>query len=606
MKHIYTVIIATLTIITLPLCATNIVSPYFGFRSQGINLAREFAGWQQHMYKHHVKEWHGTFFVAPSYTQSTNGDAIGSIIFGPDLQHLVNCCDEFIQISGSQVPQRNNHDWLADYFGLPTDFQSTIQINPRIRNFILDLDLFLAINWSCHNLFVQVHAPYVYTNWRLNFDETVNNPGANGYTALYMTPAPVSRSNLLNSASAFFAGDTPALGQSVIFDRLTCGKISSCAPHTASHIADVQLNIGTYVVTAEEYHAGVALRVVVPTGTQVNAEYLFQPIVGNGHHWELGANANVYVVLWQNESVTRKLTGHALANVTYMFKTSQTRCFDIFDKPNSRYMLAERLASMPREQPQLAGKSNVGTEFQNELSPVANITKATVFAGSNFQADAVFALRYITGNLAVDLGYDYWYRGCEDVRIKDRCKPQGLNGNSWALKGDAYVFGFADLDPYTGPNTVRLAATEQRATIRSGTNNFPYGVNGVSSFQNAGVDNRIEAFSSFDGDPATEVQAINGQQMFSSQTPFFLNIDSIDLTGTQGSSNKLFAHVNYTWHYNETYSFFLGFGGEYEIGNCTSIPEDKKNCPTSCLLDDCLISSLSQWGVWIKGGFSFE
>ncbi len=42
---------------------------------------------------------------------------------------------------------------------------------------------------------------------------------------------------------------------------------------------------------------------------------------------------------------TKKLTGHALANLTYMFKTSQIRCFDLFDKPNSQYMLAQRLAS---------------------------------------------------------------------------------------------------------------------------------------------------------------------------------------------------------------------------------------------------------------------
>lgn len=607
MKHTNIIMVATLTI-SSSIYAVNITSPYFGFRSQGINLAREFAGWQQHTYKHKVKEWHGSFFVAPSYTQSTNGDAIASLMFGPDLQHPVNCCDEFIKISGSQVPKRNTHDWLADYFGLPTDFESRIALNPKIKNFILDLDLFLAMNWKCHNLFVQIHAPYVYSKWQLNFDETVINPGVNDYTALYMTPQAVSRNNLLNSASAFFAGSTPSLGQSVIFQPLNCGKIdSSCSSQNAHHIADLQLNIGTYIVTDDEYHAGLALRVVVPTGTRINAEYLFQPIVGNGHHWELGAHGNVFVLLWENESQTRKLNGYALANVTYMFKTSQTRCFDLFDKPNSHYMLAERLATSPRLEPQLTSDCDpLGTEFQNELAPLANITKASVFAGSNFQADAVFAITYITGNFAWDFGYNYWYRGCEDVRLRDRCKPQGLNGDSWALKGDAYVFGFADEDPFYGPKIVRLAATEQRATIRSGTNNYPNGVNGVSYAQNAGVDTRVEANSSFEGDPETEVTAINGKPMFTSRNPFFLNTDSIDLTGTQGRSDKLFTHFSYTWHYNERYSFFLGAGGEYELGKCTSIPDSKKDCQTSCILDDCLESSLSQWGIWIKGGFSFE
>jgi len=607
MKYTYIVMVATFITVAPSVQAVNITSPYFSFRSQGINLAREFAGWQQHTYKHHVKEWHGSFFVAPSYTQSTNDDAIASIIFGPDLQHEQNSCEEFIRVSGSQVPYRKNHDWLADYFGLPTDFQSTIAVNPRIRNFILDLDLFLAVNWKCHNLFVQIHAPYVYSTWNLNFNETVQNPGTNDYTALYMTPDSVNRGNLLNNASAFFAGYTPALGQSVVFDPLSCAKINNQCNTHSHHIADLQINIGTYLLTNEDYHVGLALRVVVPTGTHVNGEYIFQPIVGNGHHWELGANGNIYVLLWKHQTETKKLMGSAVANLTYMFKTTQTRSFDLFDKPNSRYMLAERLASSPRLQPQLTADCDpVGIEFQNELAPLANITQANVFAGSNFQADAVFAITYTTGNLSVDLGYNYWFRGCEDVRIKDRCKPQGLNGNSWALKGDAYVFGFADNDPYYGPNTVRLAATEQRATIRSGTNNYPSGVDGVTSFQNAGVDNRTEAFSSTSDDVPTEVTAINGLPMYTSLKPILLTLDSIDLTGTQGISDKLFAHVSYTWHYNKTYSFFLGAGGEYEIGKCTSISDDHKDCPTSCLINDCLVSSLSQWGVWIKGGFSFE
>jgi hypothetical protein len=606
MKRTYIVMIAA-AFAASSVYPINITSPYFGFRSQGINLAREFAGWQQHTYKHNVKHWHGSFFLAPSYTQSTNGDAIASILFGPDLQHPQNCCEEFIVVSGSQVPRRKKHDWLADYFGLPTDFQSNIEISPRIRNFILDMDLFLAFNWKCHNLFVQIHAPYVYSKWRLNFDETVINSGTNDYTALYMTPASVNRGNLLNSASAFFAGCTPDLGQSVIFDPLCCSKISndSSLQH-GSHIADLQLNIGTFALADDDYHVGIALRAVIPTGTEINGEYIFQPIVGNGHHWELGAYGNIYVMLWQNEAETRKLTGHALAYVTYMFKTSQIRCFDLFDKPNSRYMLAQRLANSPREQPQLTGKSDANTEFQNEFAPVANITSAKVFAGSNFQADAVFAITYTTGNLSIDLGYDYWFRGCEQVRIKDRCMPEGLNGNSWALKGDAYVFGFASGDLYY-PDIVRLAATEQRATIRSGTNNYPTGVNGISSFQNGGVDNRIQAEWDNPDPNLTTVTAINGQQMYTSEKPLlFLTIDSIDLTGTQGYSDKLFAHVNYTWQYNKTYSFFLGFGGEYEIGKCTSISEDHKDCFTSCLIDDCLESSLSQFGVWIKGGFSFK
>lgn len=609
MKHTYIMMAVTLTTLSSSmLYSVNITTPYLDFRSQGINLAREFAGWHQHTYKHNVEEWHGSFFIAPSYSQSTKGENIASLMFGPDLQCDGNCGDQFIKISGSQVPKRNKHDWLADYFGLPTDFESTITFNPQIKNFILDLDLFLAINWKCHNLFVQVHAPYVYSKWQLNFCENIINEGVNDYTALYMTPHTVNRSNLLKSASEYFAGAVPALDQDVTFLPLTCTQINpSCSSETAHHIADLQINIGSYVVSDDEYHAGVGLRVVIPTGTRIDGCYLFEPIIGNGHHWELGAHGTVFVLLWANEAETLKLTGHALANLTYMFKTEQTRCFDLFDKPNSRYMLAERLGTT-RQQPQLDGKdaSDAGVEFQGILSPIANITTANVFAGSNFQADTVFAISMSKNNFAWDFGYSYWFHGCEDIRLRDRCKPQELNGSTWAPKGDAYVFGFFQEDPMSEILTVRLAATESNATIRSGTNNYPVGVDKVSSFQNAGVNNRVEAQASFDGGIPEKVTAINGKNMFSSKRPFFLNETNIDLSGTQGSSNKLFTHISYTWHYNPTYNFFLGAGGEYEIGKCTSISNDQKDCAASCIVADCLESSLSQWCVWIKGGFSFE
>jgi hypothetical protein len=84
---------------------------------------------------------------------------------------------------------------------------------------------------------------------------------------------------------------------------------------------------------------------------------------------------------------------------------------------------------------------------------------------------------------------------------------------------------------------------------------------------------------------------------------------------TKGMSHKVFGHINYSWtDYAENYVPFLGLGGFAEFGINSGCCDDDCNscndCSTSCNScdDDCSCcnnASLSQWGVWLKGGVSF-
>ena len=80
--------------------------------------------------------------------------------------------------------------------------------------------------------------------------------------------------------------------------------------------------------------------------------------------------------------------------------------------------------------------------------------------------------------------------------------------------------------------------------------------------------------------------------------PVFFNDDQIDESSaqaTRGFTHKVFGNFGYSWQ--NCYKWvepFLGIGGEVEFEGLNPRHEIKANK-----------NSISQWGVWIKGGFGF-
>ena len=69
-----------------------------------------------------------------------------------------------------------------------------------------------------------------------------------------------------------------------------------------------------------------------PTGKRPKAEYLFEPMVGNGGHWEVGAAFTSHMLFWSSESGESHAGGYLDVNVTHLLKAHQKRCFDLCNK----------------------------------------------------------------------------------------------------------------------------------------------------------------------------------------------------------------------------------------------------------------------------------
>ena len=109
----------------------------FSIRSQAVNAAQELCGWQQQTNKPPQDRTYFTVAFAPSYSHTFREKRIAEFLFG--------CLP--LTFSGSLSPQREPTDILADYFGLPSDFKSTVSFDPYIINFFMDIDALYWYGW---------------------------------------------------------------------------------------------------------------------------------------------------------------------------------------------------------------------------------------------------------------------------------------------------------------------------------------------------------------------------------------------------------------------------------------------------------------------------
>src|SRR5579885_302622 len=584
-------------------------APYFSIRSQGENAVREMVGWQELINLCGMDDFYGAVSVVGEYSESFRNNDIARVLFGNDYTTANGCCGINITGGFNGIKVRSSTDWLADYFGLPRSWRSSIQFTPKIKNFVADVELYLGLAQWAEGLYARIHLPITWTKWNLHPQETVIFPGIFsldfsgrfGYPAVYFNSLDIPRFNLLNSALEFFnGGQAPILINQqfpVIFDKLTCSKWNTCGALSKTGVADLELVLGYNAVCTDNGYFGLNIRTAAPTGNHPCGEFLFEPIVGNGGSWQLGGGIDTHAVLWRGEH-DNTLSFYLDANITHLFKACQKRCFDLCGKPNSRYMLAQRLTANTVDLEGDTVASDVAcidsnctlsdAQFANEFSPVANLTLTKVKVSAAVQGDVALKFTYNNGNgFSYDLGYNFFGRSCEKICRIGRTPL--TDGNTWALKGDASVYGISDSGAI-----IPLAATESCATIHHGTNNVDF--NNSNTQPNVNIDNG--EFAIADGSIVFDLW-FQGQTETSIQ-PVFLSDADVDLQGTRIISNKIFTHFNYSWLNRETWVPFLGIGASVEVAHHKQDKVSENCCPS------CRSTHASQGAIWIKGGAAWN
>lgn len=626
------------------------VIPYISIRSQSENAARELVLWQTQINLDDKIKAYGSLSLTPEYLQTFDGRKIARALFNDAL--FGDCTNKrlYFKVQGSLVDSRDSRALLAENFGLPTDYSSVVTIDPQIQTFILDVDFYFGLDEWFPGGYVRIHAPIVHTQWDLQFCEKDIHPGANTYPLGYFNgtnyattgnPYGVSRANLVDTFEDYISQRRTPNIDGITFDPLEKARISECGLDDTK-IAEIQCAVGWNFCTDDCYHAGINVRTSVPTGTRPLGIYLFEPIIGNGKHWEFGGGFTGHWMPWISCDGANNIAFYLDANITHLFKTRQNRTFDFCDKPLSRYMLAETMTAPTAN---LFNTDDPDTrmsplyQFNNEFSPVANLSTIPVDVGAAVQADIALKFAYTHCNYQFDIGYNFWTRSGEQICPRCACTNPDT---TWALKGDAFVYGFTFTPEGAIAQAVPLSASELDATIFCGTNNAQR-TGGLFWEQNPGIDNAEIAFNdagqqlqNFENTGDTNVPIYSSFYPLVFSTNEFKQWD-IKAAQTKGMSHKLFGNMGHICSINERWTRYIGIGFETEFGNsdkrlrCQATTEcvqknpgdpttSLSSCCTNCCSAntnncksnrcepkrDCIDFAISQWGVWIKGGISFK
>ena len=101
-------------------------------------------------------------------------------------------------------------------------------------------------------------------------------------------------------------------------------------------MADLKIRIGRNAVNKDNLFVSQYLGLVIPTGNKRTAEYMWEPIVGNGHHAGIEWGNTIQMCMHEakmcNWWVTNALTGH------YLFENTQKRSLDLYNGQWTRYL----------------------------------------------------------------------------------------------------------------------------------------------------------------------------------------------------------------------------------------------------------------------------
>lgn len=341
----------------------------------------------------HAAQRHGAAEVVFFGSKSTNENDLARYFFPFCKTDLF--VDEQVGLTSPPQPQ----DILAQHFNIFTingTFRSQISIRPQTSQVGAGFYLRKAFCMSedkGRGFFASASFPIIRVKNNLEFEENIINDGG----------------------GARFNADENVVGnmtEAFIQPEWQFGKISEFSL-SKTGVADIELKIGYEWIQQEPFHLESYLGVLVPTGNLPNAEFLFEPIVGQGRHWGIILGNAIGVEIWRDDAKDRSLRVEYTGHTQYLFSNTQCRSVDLVCKPWSRYI------ELYRDQAQAITASTLSnsTQAANFATPGINILTLPIKVRPGFANNTTIAAVFNTHRFQIEGGYNLYVRQSECLKL---------------------------------------------------------------------------------------------------------------------------------------------------------------------------------------------
>jgi hypothetical protein len=323
----------------------------------------------------------------------------------------------------------------------------------------------LYVEEDLANFSISNNAQPVYTAYDQESDDDI----AVAYFNIYQTAAP-SAPTLSQGLSGWFPGvATRQYNLSNLYPDTTLATWG---------VSDLQMWFGWDFVKKDCSHCGIYLKFVVPTGTIINQDwcvFAFNPVVGNGRHYELGIGASAHCDICSNDE--RVCTVAFDGYITHPFNTMQFRTFDLCGDPMSRYAMVKQLSlsgasgdseieiptafnySLVADNPtsenikngtvvqgavqkvEIPGNINDEYSFNNLIKPIGDINCGNISVGIGIKGEAILDIFYTYGKWKAGVGYAFTGQTSENI---DQCSISNPYQGEKNIYGQFY-YGYKGL-----------------------------------------------------------------------------------------------------------------------------------------------------------------
>ena len=468
-------------------------------RSQVTNLAMEYTTWHKNLHKKADTLYNGTIQVVPFYQESESKNDIGRY-FG--FNRGATGIENAISVGPNNLipnPRFIIHNQAVVAGG---NLVAKYSFRPDQEIYGARLSYYQDLDGLLDGLFFKLNTPLVHVQNSMN----ISLVGADAKVVIPGAPAGTPQGNFLDYLSGNLENTANPNRQAPLqYAKITGGS------HSSTGIADIDLQLGYTFWHKEHTRAALNLALLIPTGKTPKADYIFEPIHGNGHHWGVGLGLDASLILWKGSKRSVELI--FAGNYRYIFEGIEKRTLD-FKRPDTA------------KTPASAGYYELaGEQGQRPLFPFANVLTRDIRVTPGHLFDGIINLAFTCKRFVFDVGYNYYAREAERTELRHLWE-----NDKYAVAGITY-------------NTTPAAAPDPGFNILD-----------------AGLGATNQAFA-YAGAPANTNAAINAE-----------HLDFSSITTPSQETHKLYGALGYSYK-KWQYPIMLGVGSSYEWASGNSALE---------------------------------